>query len=80
MAQRQAKFYPPRRAAMHEIECSSSHVLRLVHCGGAASGVEAPQYKPFYTVPLKVATHSFSLVFFEAGLTNLRREKHAQVM
>ena len=29
------------------------NVVHLVHCGGAAEGVEAPQYKPFYTVPFE---------------------------
>ena len=40
--------------AMHEMECSSSRVLRLMHYGGAAVGIEVPQYKPFYAVPLKI--------------------------
>ena len=39
------------RAAIHEMEYSSSCVLQLVYCGGVAVGIETPQYKPFYTVP-----------------------------
>ena len=54
-----------RAATMHEVlplvHCGcrstrgSSRALRLVHCGGAAVGIEAPQYKPFYTVPILVS-------------------------
>ena len=41
------------RAAMHEMNYIPSRALRwLVYCGGAAVGLEAGQYKPFYTVPL----------------------------
>ena len=28
--------------------------LQLLECGGAAVGIEAPKYKPFYKIPLFV--------------------------
>ena len=39
------------QAAMHEMNHIPSRAMWLVHCGGAAVGVEDPHYKPFYTVP-----------------------------
>ena len=43
-----------RAAAMHELNYIPPRGLwQVVHCwGGAAVGVEAPQYKSFYTFPL----------------------------
>ena len=35
-------------SAMHEPQC----MIHLVDCGGAAVGIEAPQYLPCYTVPM----------------------------
>ena len=36
-----------------DVQCKllPAKFIRLVDCGGAEVGVEAPQYKPFYTVP-----------------------------
>ena len=40
-------------AAIHELNYILLPGLqRLVDCGGTAVGVEAPQYKPLYTVPI----------------------------
>ena len=42
-------------AAIHKVDhyilWIAARGLRLVHCGGAAVGIEVPQYKSFYTVP-----------------------------
>ena len=37
---------------MHKPQCTRWNVVHLVHCGCPAVGVEAPQYKPFNTVPI----------------------------
>ena len=45
---------PYKRAyivAMHKLIIPPCAVRQLMHCGGAAVGIEVPQYKPFYMVP-----------------------------
>ena len=37
-------------AAVHEPQYTIKKIL--VYCGGAAVGIDVPQYKPFYTVPV----------------------------
>ena len=37
----------PAAAAVHNLVYCGT----LMYCGGAVVGVDAPQYKPFYTVP-----------------------------
>ena len=42
-------------ATVHDLVYCSN----LVYWGAAAVGVDAPQYKPFYTVPMKSATTNY---------------------
>ena len=46
-------------ATMHAMNYIPSRALQFVHCGGAAVGVEVPQSKPFYTVPVNFSLLSF---------------------
>ena len=62
-ALQQAKIYPARCGRHNPrdcrlVDCGSSWIAAarfediLVDCGSAVVGVEAPQYKPIYTVPV----------------------------